>query len=277
MSCAGGITRIIVALINTVFLLFGAAVLIIGIVFKTSWDEFKDAFEKDNDTTLGEDGETLGVVCIAFGAVMLLIALLGLIGACCNVKWALGAYGALTLLLLIGQIVAVAVVATNFGDVKDGLKDGLKKAQKDFEEDLSDASSESWAKIFHDWECCGVDGPMGADEFQGLQESNDRTDAQKQIPAAKKFPIACCSQKYNYEETTLDKAFFQKTEIDQCLKGVKGFYYADGCEQKVEDFFEDNKTKVIGVGCAIFAIELLIVIMAFWLCSRHSDNEYEQK
>jgi len=274
MGFCGGMSRVIVGIINTVFLLFGLAVLIAGILFKTRWDVIKDAFEKESDLTLKENGSTLGIAAIVFGAFMLIIALLGLIGACCNVKWALGAYGALTLILLIAQIVAVALVATNLGKVTDELKKGLKENQEGFNEDtlLTDARSKAWSSIFQDWECCGVEGPTKSGEFENFNKSSHRLP--KQVA---NYPVSCCKKSFDYEETKIDVNTFNNEDITKCLRKdpEEGFYYTDGCEQKAEDYIKDHKSIIIGVGCAVFAVELLIVIMAFWLCSRH--DEYEEK
>ena len=68
------------------FQLFGLAVLACGIALKVSWDKLTDAFK---DTPL-DSITAMGNACIAFGVIMLIIAVMGCIGGWCEVKWMLG-------------------------------------------------------------------------------------------------------------------------------------------------------------------------------------------
>ncbi|XP_046577387.1 CD82 antigen-like isoform X1 [Haliotis rubra] len=92
----GGCSKIFLIIINVIFMIFGLAILIAGIVFKVGFDEFKDALVDNGDKVdfnLKYAGETFGLIVIAFGCVILLIAGLGCLGACCQWRVLLGIYG----------------------------------------------------------------------------------------------------------------------------------------------------------------------------------------
>lgn len=69
--------------------LFGLACLIVGIVFKVGWDDVREAFvnaASDVDVDLQAAGDILGYAGIVFGSFIIVVSLLGCIGACCRVR-----------------------------------------------------------------------------------------------------------------------------------------------------------------------------------------------
>ena len=66
--------------------IFGLAVLVLGILFKLGWDEVRKAFKDGESDNLQQAGDTVAMGAIIFGAFILVISLVGCIGACGRVK-----------------------------------------------------------------------------------------------------------------------------------------------------------------------------------------------
>ncbi|XP_046577388.1 CD82 antigen-like isoform X2 [Haliotis rubra] len=131
----GGCSKIFLIIINVIFMIFGLAILIAGIVFKVGFDEFKDALVDNGDKVdfnLKYAGETFGLIVIAFGCVILLIAGLGCLGACCQWRVLLGIYGVIVGVILLSEIIAVAVVLAKGSEAKNVMETGLRGALKGY-------------------------------------------------------------------------------------------------------------------------------------------------
>lgn len=265
-------SKIVVVTVNIVFMIFGLAILITGVIFKTGWDDVRDAFVDKSETVdinLQSAGDTLGMSCIIFGAFMFVLSIMGCIGGCCKVKFLLVVYAIVVMIILLSQIVVVGLVAANGGDAEDKIKEGLQDSLNDYNESLSDDVSKSWSALFSTFECCGIDNRTA--DFappSNFTKSPFRTTAQK--ADMNPIPIACC-RTFNYEDNVQSAAVY--TAQDICLtQKTAATSYEVGCETKLKDFIADNKNVVIGVGIAIFVVEIVVIIIAFFLCCRNDED-----
>ncbi|XP_005097791.2 CD82 antigen [Aplysia californica] len=267
------LSKIVVVTINIIFMIFGLAVLIVGIIFKVGWDEVRDAFVDNSDKVdfnLQNAGDTIGIAAIVFGCFMILLSIMGCIGGCCRVRVLLVIYAIVVLLLLIGQIAIVGYVAANGSDAEDKIKEGLEKTLDGYYEDQRDSKSKAWSAVFSTFECCGI--ANRTEDFtssSNFHMSNKRTATQ--AGDLNPIPIACC-RSYDYESAQTEDIF---KKSDECLlKKTPKASYTVGCETEIKDRIVDNKGVVIGVGVAIFIIELLVVIMSFYLVCKKDDSGY---
>jgi len=260
--------KIVVVTTNVIFMIFGLAILIVGIVFKVdTWDKVRDAFVDNSDKVdinLQDAGDTLGLSCIIFGSFMVLLSLMGCVGGCCRVKFLLVVYAIIVLIILIAQIAVVGLVAANGSDAEDKLTEGLRDSLQPYRENLTDSRSKGWAAVFSTFECCGIANKT--DGFSDMERDPRRS--QVQMGQNPLFPIACCKN-YDYESSENQ---FSNDDIIKCLNdGDTTKAYQDGCEAKVSDFITDNKVPLIAVGVTIFIIEIVCVMLAFFLCCRNDD------
>jgi len=265
--------KIVVVTTNVIFMIFGLAILIVGIVFKVdTWDKVRDAFVDNSDKVdinLQDAGDTLGLSCIVFGSFMVLLSLMGCVGGCCRVKFLLVVYAIIVLIILIAQIAVVGLVAANGSDAEDKLTEGLRDSLMPYRENLTDSRSKGWAAVFSTFECCGIKNQT--DGFSDMEFDPRRSTAQKPPILNPTFPVACCT-KVGYDYESASSFDYDTIEITNCLKGTnKDLSYQDGCEQKVSDFITDNKVPLIAVGVTIFVIEIVCVMLAFFLCCRNDD------
>jgi len=255
-------TKAIIVLLNLIFFAFGAAILAVGIVFKTSFDDLKDAFVENDDVDLKGSGNTVGIVLISLGSFITFVSLCGCLGACCRVKLFLATYGVLVSIMLIAQIALVIVLTTGAFNLDDKLEDALKKSLKEYDELATDDKSASWGRVFTTFECCGITDPTK--DFVNFTQSKDRQSGQNA-----KYPVSCC--KSYHEDEKIDDTLFKNTNINTRLTAQFASntqVWNKGCKDKIVDWVDDHKPAVIGVGVAVMVVELVLIAMAFFLCSR---------
>lgn len=166
VSCGAKCSRFTLVTLNIIFLLCGIAFLILGIIFRWGSDELR----KETETALSEvqvSGysaydlfSSTAILFVITGAVIILIALLGFVGACCTARIALYIYCVLVGLIIAVELAGVILFLIFQGDVDDALKTGLKKSIErantpggEFRED----NQKSMEYIMRTYHCCHVE------------------------------------------------------------------------------------------------------------------------
>ncbi|XP_061165256.1 tetraspanin-18-like [Saccostrea echinata] len=234
--------------INIIFFLLGLGLLIGGILMKVNVsainDEVKPALNGISVSSfkLGDLVDNLSILFIVMGAFVLLVAGLGLFGACCEVKCMLAAYAILVLLLFIIKVTAVALWFTMKGEVEDTVKDSLLKSLKEnYKTDLINGSnvvSNAWNYMFMSVDCCGVNSSR---DFLGFSWTHSLSS----------IPRTCCKN--------VDSATYLKPT---CTPG----YNEKGCYDTIKDDITTYGNVFAGVGITILFIELLAVVFAIMIC-----------
>lgn len=270
------LSKIIVVVINVIFLLFGLASLIVGIVFKVGWDDVRDAFidlADDVDVDLRSAGDVLGYGGIIFGSFIIVVSLLGCIGACCKVRVLLALYAIILLILVIGEVTIVALVATHVDKTESEIGKVLDKSLEGYHEDSSDSDPrwKSFSAIFNKLECCGVNNYSESFPYNKLYNNNTFIPSNLRNLTAypPKIPITCCKG-FDYQAELKSDSFKEK---GPCLTDPKDSNaYVQGCLPTIIEKIKDNKGILIGVGVAILVLELLMIFIAFFLCCRHDKD-----
>ncbi|KAK6963426.1 23 kDa integral membrane protein [Biomphalaria glabrata] len=269
MSAGETCSKIIVVTINLIFLLFGLAALVAGIVFKVSgaWNTVSDFLKiADDSSEIKNAGEALALGAIIFGAIIVVIAITGCIGACCKVKCLLVLYGIVVIIILLAEIAVVIVVGVKSSAVEDETEKALLKTLDKYKENSTDEMSKAWSIVFKEFKCCGVKGREDFRNYTSSFYAKERP-AQFRNNTTNYVPITCCKA-FDFEKTkTLAAADF--TSNQACLSSNYTMAYDKGCVKSIINSVLDHKWAFIGVGIAIFFIEILVIAMAFYLCSRH--------
>ncbi|KAK3787182.1 hypothetical protein RRG08_009392 [Elysia crispata] len=251
--------------------IFGLATLIAGIIFKLGWDEVREAFVDNSekvDLNLQYAGDTVAYSAIIFGSFIVMVSLAGCIGACCRVKCLLTVYAIIVILLLIGEIIVVALAAHMGSDSRNEISEGLKDSLKNYYENSTESKSRGFSALFSTLKCCGVEDYKTdfTTNTPGLPFYPARARDLTKYPL--KIPITCC-QGVDYE-AAMDAKYFDKHS--KCLTSPdEDNAYVKGCLDSIEDEIDSNKSVLIGVGVTIFVIEILVVVMSFFLCCRDDD------
>ncbi|XP_062587864.1 tetraspanin-18B-like [Saccostrea cucullata] len=236
--------------INIIFFILGLGLLIGGILMKVNVsainDEVKPALNGITVSSfkLGDLVDNLSILFIVMGVFVLLVAGLGLFGACCEVKCMLVVYAILVVVLFIIKVTAVALWFTMKGEVDKTVKSSLLKSLKDnYKTDLINGSnvvSNAWNYMFMSLDCCGVNSSR---DFLGFSWTHPGSSTST--------PRTCCKN--------VDSSNYLQ---HACSSG----YNDKGCYDAIKDDISTYGNVFAGVGITVLFIELLAVIFAFMIC-----------
>lgn len=263
LDCGGKMGQFILVIINTVFLLMGLGLFIPGIVLQTNIDfvteEIKPVLDQVSVTgiALGDVVKNLGLGFIIVGVFVFLVAVLGLLGACCKSKCLLTIYAIIVLLILLSQIVVVILWFTMQNQLNSVVKDELSTSLKDnFRDDSLNGTnqlSNGWNYIFLTLQCCGISAvPAGG----GGDFTNTPNWSTK---GSKKIPTSCCVG------VTASNYVAPTTCTDNVANGT---YYTTGCYDALINKFDTSRysSVFLGVGVTIIIIEILALVCSILMC-----------
>ncbi|XP_052060280.1 23 kDa integral membrane protein-like isoform X2 [Mytilus californianus] len=239
LGCGASIAKVILIIVNTIFLILGLGIGIAGLVFRFGTDllgdEIKDAMKSLNVDVVGginvyDIASSLSLLLIIVGFFIFLVGGLGCCGACCQNRVLLVVYAIIVAILLIAQIVGVAMFAGFRSSFDDTFKTEFKKVlttryNQTGNEDLTN----SYDALFKLYKCCGVDS------------AND-------MPS-QSLPSECCTA----------------TDPPSSCTNTSSTVH-EGCYTKLKDQIDQYNSVFIGVGVSVLIFQLLCVLFSFCLC-----------
>nr|XP_022327374.1 tetraspanin-9-like [Crassostrea virginica] len=264
-GCCQKLGKVFLVVINLIFLLLGLGLLVAGILVKINALSSDVTPALDTivvaDYKLGELTNNLSVVFIVIGAFITVVSGLGVIGACCKVKWMLIVYTILVLILLIMKIAAVALWFKMRGEFNDNVKkvmvDALNKEYVSDRLNSTNVVSNAWNYIFMTFDCCGVN-PVNKtnNDFSTTPWcTNNNCTA---------IPRTCCSG--------VDQSNYLTKAQPVCYKDVSKDYNSKGCYQAIQDLIATYGNAFIGISITVIVVEILAVIYAIMICRQDDDN-----
>ncbi|OWF55408.1 CD63 antigen-like [Mizuhopecten yessoensis] len=261
MGCFATCGKILLVIVNLLFLVIGLVFFILGFFCKFGNDTLKGYYEgalASLSTSLSDSGfgtvdlssfditeviGTLGIAFIAIGTILLVITVFGFIGACCKIRCMLIGYCILVGLIVVGQIVFFGILFGNKTLITDQIKTPLKSSiQSDFQGlNGTNVVSLAWNFVHIQVKCCGVDS---YEDFTGatLWPTN--------YPSYfLKTPLSCCM--------TLPST----TDFSCAASPTTSNNYKDtGCFDSIWDLALGNVGLMAGIfaGMGLFQIMLIV-------------------
>lgn len=161
LSCGAKCSRITLICFNIIFLLLGIALFVLGLVFRfgsnTVKDELKPAFDNISvgDYKLYDIINSLAIIFIIIGAIIIGISFIGFVGAACYVKAALIIYAILVGLWLALELAGVIIFFIVRDKLESQVKDGMEKSVKEANNRKADYQKAT-EFMFVTYECCKV-------------------------------------------------------------------------------------------------------------------------
>lgn len=189
LSCGAQCSRISLIVFNILFMLIGIALFVLGLVFRFGGKEVKEeirpTFEdiKISDYDLYNLLNSLAIIFIIIGAIIIFFSLIGFVGAVCYVRVALVIYAILIGISLALELAGVILFFVLRGELEDAVKEGMKKSVQ-----KANAGDPDYLKatqyLFYTYECCKVESErldnstkLGqASETCNIQGNNYNTD-----------------------------------------------------------------------------------------------------
>lgn len=269
----GKVGTVFLVIINIIFFLMGLGLVIAGALALTdvsniNTDHIKPILDSIpvGSFEAGSLVKNLTTLIIVIGAFILLIAGLGLFGACCQNKFMLVTYAVLVLILLVMKIAVIILWFTMKNTVENEVKDKLFVSLKDnYKEDTltnSNSISNAWNYMFMTLDCCGVNPVVSTkNDFDSTYWCNDVGSC---LAAVSNIPKTCC---LNVDENTYTTAPIA------CHSNVDtGTYNTKGCYDALKEKLLSQSPSIIGVMVTVIVIEVLAVIFAFLVCCQVGDK-----
>ncbi|XP_062608728.1 tetraspanin-9-like [Saccostrea cucullata] len=266
MDCCGRFGKVLLIGINILFFLLGIGLLIAGIVAKVNAiaDEVLPALNKvelaGND--LGNVLNSVSILVIIIGAFIVVVAGLGLFGACCEVRCMLVTYAILVLLLLLMKIAAVILWFQMRKVFNEETKEALLKSlQENFIDDSLNSTndiSNAWNYAFLTFDCCGVNRVQGTTNDFDLTPWCTTSGECQQTNA--QIPKTCC--------VGVTESNYKTQAPADCYASVSKNYNTQGCYDRFQELVQSSSAPVIGVAITVMVIELLGFVFAIVLCKQ---------
>ncbi|CAF2840990.1 unnamed protein product [Rotaria sp. Silwood2] len=184
-------TRIVLLVLNIIFLIFGFSILILGIYIKVNGNFSAITAAYNRTQTLGEESmQWIGTIMIIVGVFTSCLALFGCLGAMCQNRFFLYSY-AIILGLIISLKLAIVIVVLRFRN------DLWQSYDSGFEEIFQNAYRYNQIEMIkiieqleQEFKCCGVNSYT---DYTKYGYSIPHSCYRNQIP--KEFPFSqCCAE-----------------------------------------------------------------------------------
>ncbi|XP_060075471.1 tetraspanin-1-like [Ylistrum balloti] len=271
-NCCSSCSKVLLVSVNVLVGLLGLALLVGGCLLK-----FGSGLIDVNsyiDNTLTEivlDGieqsisgilDNIVIICIVAGAVILIVSLLGCLGACCEWRIALIIYSIIIFLVLCAEIALVVLVVLFRTEIRTNLKTAMNQTMYETYDNRADNPVViGWNTLFYKFECCGVDNYMDLVNAKNYTPSN---------PDFKVPPFCCKDIDFDYPrlvppsgDPTYNCSIYPSPDTSNYMKG---------CFQSLQDFLSLYQNLFLGVGISLVVIEILCLVAACCICRELRDG-----
>lgn len=244
--------------VNVLFIIFGLALVIPGVLVLVNVDLVNDnvlPLMKEltyGGFNLGDVITSLSVSLIVVGTIVLIIATLGAIGAFCNRPACLDIYAGIVLLLFIAKLFAIFLWFDMNAKLQTLIRTNmLSVLQTQYSaDDLSTSQiSTAFNYLFMSFSCCAVNTLNGTvNDFDNSPWITSGSAGSKEIPTF------CC--------VGVTQASFSTFNDTSCTDTVTANYQTTGCYDAVYSLLSRYSIAFIVIGISVLVIEALAVVTA---------------
>ncbi|KAK3587689.1 hypothetical protein CHS0354_042474 [Potamilus streckersoni] len=276
-----GIGRLIVVLLNIIFLAAGFGFFISGVVirfgsgsYKTELKPIEDSIEtslmksgfgsKDINVDLGPILQPVALILIGFGVLIIVMCFLGCCGSCHKIHSLLIVYAVAVIILLLEEITLLIIL---FGvpsliqnPLRNILKADVRSNYKGF--NGTDNLSMTWNVVMQKSKCCGVDSYTDFTGATGWVVNYSYVGSGYIL----KTPLACCR---TLPSGTDFSCADNKTATDT------NNYMNTGCFKVVWAILFGNVGLYAGVFAALAVIQIALVLFAFTVFCWERSNKID--
>ncbi|XP_052674199.1 tetraspanin-18-like [Crassostrea angulata] len=259
---------IFLKVINVIFLIFGLALIVPGVLILANNDVVNSkVLPLMKQLTFGgiNIGDMIIGLCVSLivvGTLVILVSLLGLIGACSGNPAYLDIYGGIVLILFLIKAFAVFMWIENNSKLETWMKTNLVSLLNNYGSDdlTTSETSTSWNYLFMLMSCCGVNAVTGI---------NNDFDTSAWITSSsagsKHIPTSCC--------TGVTSETYSTFTNTACTDSVTSGYNTKGCYDAIYTSLSAYYIIFIAVGVTVMVVEALAVVAA--VSKKHNDRYSE--
>ncbi|XP_063442931.1 CD151 antigen-like [Mytilus trossulus] len=289
--------RILLVVLNVIFLIIGLVIFALGMVLKFGFEKIKPYLDDALNTVKGGISEIMkssgnlgvhapsdsdlkeidelveiaesilkdvAIALIIVGSVMLIIVLLGCCGACYKIKIFLFLYSVIIFILLVAMVTVAGLYLNKREIIDNKVKPILKTTIKDSYKGLKGVNfiSLAWNFAMQQFSCCGVDS---SDDFK-VCTSWDKKPVST-VSQDLTSPLACCK--------TIPTATSLNVNALSCAISPK---IADsnsktGCYDVLWSYVEKYNKIVMTVVILMSLIEAVIIFLGCWIACKEGDGK----
>jgi len=286
MGCFESLSKVLLIIVNVVFLLASMLMFSLGITLVVAPDKLI-SFVQNNGVNLGVLSDATGgffddiihasgIFMIILGLVVMIVSFLGFVGACCENSCMLGTYGFILIVVLLAEIALIIFAAVYPKVFKEKAADVMfKTLQSGFHNDVQLEADDTlknqtepvdlaWMVIQFQFKCCGAHNYTDYSKFDW-----NRCGSTYPSCSNSKVPVSCCVLKNG--ENTFPSKVGDFVDLHDCLQnaGSDSTNY-EGCAERTyttaTDAIMEYSKIAIGIAAGIAGIELVLIVLAFCLC-----------
>lgn len=260
-----GVLSFVMYGVNCLFWMMGASMLGVGIWMAVDDSDAREAFAVAG---LNEDLYWTSVYfMIATGALIFIVAFLGMLGACKpkSARWALYAYIGIIGFVMIVQLNIIILTGIFWDSLDSGIEENMSSNLKlcYVNETSNDEVSKSWNSMQTDFKCCG-----GTDYMDYKGSVYDDNSVEYTVP------WTCCvmsSEKEDYVISDVKNITQCRLEGNADNTASSSALYLQGCYPAVKDHLEEHSAILIALTCTFAVLEISGIVLAF-LLARGGDD-----
>lgn len=219
---------------NLIVVLFGLALLAIGIYVLADSNAFIKIGIADDPFHLVRGA---AITVLVIGLASFVVGLVGCWGAVCEKTSCLNCYACITVVLILGEILAIILAGVYHSEIKDRMKDILVH---DYTNSPNNSITWAWNHLQEMEKCCGVDGP-----YDWLANSHFN----KTVPV----PDSCCT---NDTQTQLPLCYADALKNETTADHV----YQRGCAFYIE-WMKGHMAVLIAFAVILLLAEVILIAL----------------
>ncbi|ESO96338.1 hypothetical protein LOTGIDRAFT_174860 [Lottia gigantea] len=272
-NCVSNCGRVLLVTLNILFLIIGFVLLLLGIlvfaytpaldyVLAAATSAFEGSISgQATDVTFTADRllsiiQLFAYILIGLGAFFFIMALLGIIGACCKVKCVLIVYIILMVLLIVAQIALMVIIFSE----RQVIEPSMKQPMLDMTMKYTGSTGENGETITLNFlmislSCCGVNN---------YEDFNSSIESGSWVNKDLKTPLVCCVTPNKSDDSCAKHPDYKNAELNNAEKG---------CYQALWDYIDDESDLAIGISSAIIILQAILVLFAIYIVYKESKTE----
>lgn len=287
VNCFEVASRGIITVLNLLFFLVSASMIIFGCIIKYGssnllryLEPIFDSIEKissEKNYPLGHISIShlileAATVAIVLGAVLLCIAWFGWCGACCRQRTMLVLYCGLLTLLLALQVTVVVLLVVMRSRVDLALKKPWKDTLVHQYRGIQgqDTLSVSWNYIMNSLDCCGVEGSEDFDKSKNWDRIYHDPHTRRSVHLS--IPLICCKYLGEYPDIEPPRNFTCAIVPD-----LYNSNYKKGCYNEIWNYISRAELTLACVMMLATIIQMMLIFSSVYLISKIStESKYDE-
>ncbi|XP_062594724.1 tetraspanin-9-like [Saccostrea cucullata] len=270
MNLLGRVGMVFLIVINIFFMIAGIALLIGGAIMNEKGGAYAAQYMplleniSIGSFKMGSLVKALAGFGVSLGLFAVVVAIIGIAGAITRMRLLLIIYGAIIIIILLLEFVALGGWFTFKHEMVASIKDQMLNLIQRYDGNAANQLTRAWNFLFLTFHCCGVNPIILGNDFVSSIWWLNPLRGQSIIPGH------CC---VGADPNTAD---FNINQICTINPSTVTAYIDRGCYNEMSNIMNPYSSTFIATGVVLVIIEIIAVIAAFGLLGQlKNDVEYE--